>query len=245
MCAQLETIGFDFDGGFAEFMTVPAKAVRQGHVHKVPLGLPTEQAVLAEPLACCINGQEPLGIGIGQSVVIIGAGVIGLFHAELAQAKGASRVFVADVLRERLEGVLSLGDKVVAIDSSQTDLVEEILARTEREGADVVIVACAVGEAHDQALRMVKRKGRVSLFGGLPPDHSRGHLDSNLIHYKEIGVFGAHASTAMQNRLALNLLASGQIRASHYANHVFPLERIWEGMTAVKEGKILKAIVKP
>ncbi len=79
-------------------------------MHRVPLGLPPEQAVLTEPLACCMNGQEPLGIGIGQSVVIIGAGLIGLFHAELALAKGASLVLVADVVRECLEEALSLGE---------------------------------------------------------------------------------------------------------------------------------------
>ena len=245
MCANLKTIGLDFDGGFAEIMAVPAKAVRQGHVNRIPSGFPAERAVLAEPLACCLNGQNPLEIGIGKSVAVIGAGAIGLFHAELALLKGASRVFLADVAAERLEYAAGLGKNLIAIDSSKTDLEAEILARTEGEGVDAAIVACPVGEAQGQALRLTRRRGRVSLFGGLPPEKSAGYLDSNLIHYKELGVFGAHASTPAQNRLALELLASGRIAADRYVTHVFPLERIMEGMNVIKEGKGLKVIIKP
>jgi len=245
MCPELETIGFEFDGGFAEVMAVPAKAVRQGHVNKLPAGLSFEKAVLAEPLACCINGQEPLAIGLGQTVAVIGAGIIGLFHAELALLKGATQVFVADVVPARLEYARVLGSKVVTINSTEVDPVEKVLARTEGCGVDVVIVACPVGQAQAQALQMVARRGRVSLFGGLPSDSSLGYLDSNIIHYKEIGVFGSHASTALQNRLALNLLAHDQINVSHYVTHVFPLPQIMEGISAVKEGRIMKAIIQP
>ena len=245
MCPELETIGFEFDGGFAEVMAVPAKAVRQGHVNQLPAHLSFEKAVLAEPLACCINGQESLAIGLGQTVAVIGAGIIGLFHAELALLKGATRVFVIDVVPQRLEQARSLGDKVVTINSTTVDPVEAILAQTGRYGVDVAIVACPVGQAQAQALQMVARRGRVSLFGGLPSDNTLGYLDSNVIHYREIGVFGAHASTAAQNRLALQLLAHGQVDSRHYVTHVFPLSQIMEGINAMKEGRIMKAIIQP
>ncbi len=245
VCAYLETIGYEYDGGFAEVMAVPAKAVKQGHVNKIPSGFPVEEAVLAEPLACCINGQDPLGIGLGQTVVVIGAGVIGLFHAELALLKGAARVFVADVAAERLRLAAELGKGLVAIDSSKMDLEKEVLAQTDGLGADVVIVACPVGEAQDQALRLAARRGRISLFGGLPPAKSAGYLDSNLIHYKELGVYGAHASTAEHNRLALGLLVQGSLEAGRYITHRFPLDRIGEAMAVAKEGKGLKVIVEP
>lgn len=245
MCPELETIGFEFDGGFAEIMVVPAKAILQGHVNKLPAGLLPEQAVIAEPLACCLNGQELLGISLGQRVAVIGAGIIGLFHAELALLKGASQIFVVDVVAKRLEYARALGERVVVINSMDTNPVTEILSRTDGYGVEVVVVACPVGEAQAQALEMVARRGRVSLFGGLPPKNSLGYLDSNVIHYKEIGVFGAHASTAAQNRFALNLLAHGQINLHHYSTHVFPLSQIMEGIEAMREGKIMKAIIKP
>ena len=245
MCSKLETIGFEFNGGFAELMNVPAKAIKQGHVNKLPTGLSCDQAVLAEPLACCINGQEPLGIGLGYKIVVIGAGTIGLFHVELALLKGASQVFVADVVQSRLKNTETFGKNVIPIDSGKIDLVEEILTQTKGYGVDVAIVACPVGEAQNQALKIVAKKGRVSLFGGLPQDQSIGHIDSNLIHYKEIGVFGAHASNATQNRLALEILANGRINTSHYITHCFTLDQIMDGMLAVKEGKALKAIIKP
>lgn len=245
MCPDLETIGFEFDGGFAEAMVVPAKAVRQGHVNSIPEGLSFEEAALAEPLACCINGQQFLGIGIGQDVAVIGAGVIGLFHTELALLKGASRVFLIDVVPERLEYAKVFGDRVFPIDGGKVDPVREVLSQTKGRGVDVAIVACPVGTAQNQALEMAARRGRVSLFGGLPQGKSTGHLDSNLIHYKELGVFGAHASTASQNRLALKLIAEGKINARRYITHTYPLSKIVEGMQAVREGKALKVIIQP
>ena len=245
MCQNLETIGFDFDGCFAERMIIPAKAIKQGHVNKLPSNLSFEQAVLAEPLACCINGQEPLSIGLGQKVVVIGAGTIGLFHTELALLKGVAQVFLADIVPSRLENAKTLGRNVIPVDSGKTDLVKEILSKTDNYGADAVIVACPVGAAQNQALQMVAKRGRVSLFGGLPPDKSLGHLDSNLIHYKEIGVFGAHASTAVQNRLALDLLAGERIDASRYITHTYNLDQIMDGMNMAKEGKAIKVVIKP
>lgn len=245
MCPNLETIGFEFDGGFAELMAVPAKAVRQGHVNRIPKNLSFVEAALAEPLACCINGQSFLGIGLGQTVAVIGAGVIGLFHAELALLKGASKVFLIDVIPERLEYARTLRENIVTINAKETDPVQEVLAGTEGRGVDVAIVACPVGEAQNQALQMVARRGRVSLFGGLPQGRSTGYLDSNLIHYKEVGVFGAHASTAAQNRLALKILAEGKILPRKYITHVYPLTQILEGINAVKEGKALKVVITP
>jgi len=246
MCPDLQTIGFEFDGGFAEIMAIPPEAVAQGHVNKLPPGLSFETAVLAEPLACCINGQEPLSIGIGHTVVIIGAGTIGLFHTEVALVKGATRVFLVDVVPEKLEIAARLDKDLTLINSSKMNPVERILSETGGRGADVVIVACPAGEAQNQALQMVARRGRVSLFGGLPPEKSVGYLDSNLIHYKEVGVFGAHASTAPQNRLALNLLARGKIgKTINYVTHVFPLEKIHDGLNAIKRGEALKVVIKP
>ena len=246
MCPDLETIGFEFDGGFAEVMAVPAKAVKQGHVNKIPEGLSFENATLAEPLACCINGQEPLSISIEQSAAVIGAGTIGLFHAELALLKGASKVFLVDVIPERLKHASLLGKNVVTIDSSEIDPVKEILSHTNGQGVGVAIVACPVGEAQNQALQMVARRGKVSLFGGLPKDKSIGYLDSNLIHYKEVGVFGAHASTVIQNRLALSLLAGGRVgSAIKYVTHILPLNQIKEGLAIIKRGEALKVVIKP
>jgi L-iditol 2-dehydrogenase len=245
MCAHLETLGFEFDGGFAEMMVVPEKAVKQGHVNRIPTDFPFEQAALAEPLACCINGQEFLSIGLGQNIAVIGAGAIGLFHAELALLKGVNLVFLADVTETRLKQASMLGSHVEVLNSNETDIVQEILARTNGSGVDVVIVACPVGAAQAQALHMVKKMGKVSLFGGLPPNQTNEFLDSNLIHYKEIGIFGAHASTASQNRLALGLLTGKKIDAGRYVTHTFSLDQIMDGMNAVKGGKALKAIVKP
>ncbi|HOQ82205.1 MAG TPA: alcohol dehydrogenase catalytic domain-containing protein, partial [bacterium] len=96
MCDNLKTIGYQFDGGFAEYMVIPEVAIRNGCVNIIPDGLSFDEAALAEPLACVINGQQLSRVEMGDTVLIVGAGPIGCLHAELAKNIGASKVILAD-----------------------------------------------------------------------------------------------------------------------------------------------------
>ncbi|HOC02339.1 MAG TPA: alcohol dehydrogenase catalytic domain-containing protein, partial [bacterium] len=88
MCDNLKTIGYQFDGGFAEYMVIPEVAIRNGCVNIIPDGLSFDEAALAEPLACVINGQQLSRVEMGDTVLIVGAGPIGCLHAELAKNIG-------------------------------------------------------------------------------------------------------------------------------------------------------------
>jgi hypothetical protein len=94
MCENLRTLGFDYDGTFAEYLEIPAQAFAMGNVLRVGEAVPTPAAVLAEPTACCVNGQEFLQIGPEDTVFIFGSGYIGCMHAELALGKQARRVIL-------------------------------------------------------------------------------------------------------------------------------------------------------
>jgi L-iditol 2-dehydrogenase len=92
MCYTRKTIAHHYNGGFAEYVLVPAGAVRAGNVNRIPDEVTYLEASLAEPLACVLNAQEVMGIALGNSVAVLGAGPIGLMHAELARGRGdASR----------------------------------------------------------------------------------------------------------------------------------------------------------
>jgi L-iditol 2-dehydrogenase len=119
---------------------------------------------------------------------------------------------------------------------------EEIKKRTNGKGADVVIIACSVGAAQAEGLRSLAKCGRISLFGGLPKESS-GFLDSNLIHYGELGVFGVHASTPAQNKIAMELIHSGKIDMRKYISKRYPLSGIAAAFKEAADGSILKAII--
>ncbi len=244
LCDSLKTIGFNFDGTFAEYMEIPAEAFEQDHVTKVPEGLPSEQAVLAEPIACVANAQEYLDIKEGDIVLVIGSGFIGSMHADLAFSKGAARVFMSELNDHRIKMAKKFLPRLEMIDSSKEDLKTAVMDKTSGRGVDVVIVACSVGPAQTDAMNVVAKRGRVSLFGGLPKE-TTGFIDSNIIHYKEVSVYGAHASTVKQNREMLNLIANGTLNVKPFIEKTFPLREIENAFKALNDESIVKAVLKP
>ncbi|HEV3484769.1 MAG TPA: alcohol dehydrogenase catalytic domain-containing protein, partial [Vicinamibacterales bacterium] len=166
MCERLRSIGYQFDGGLAEFMAVPASAVRAGCVNVLPEGLSFEEAALAEPLACVINAQELLRVGEEDTVAVIGAGPIGCLHAALARVRGARKVLLVDLRAERLQLAAAFGADVL-IDASREDVQARVLEETDG-GASVVIVAAPSNRAQEQSIKLAARRGRINFFGGLP-----------------------------------------------------------------------------
>lgn len=244
MCADLTAIGYHYEGGFAEYMLVPPAAVRNGCVNKLPEGLSFEEAAIAEPLACCINGQELSGVKLGDTVVVIGAGPVGCFHIQLARSQGAARVILVDVSGERLK-IAGMASADVYLDSSREKAVEGVLEKTGGRGAEVVIVACSSGEAQEESLRMVASRGNVNFFGGLPKDNPYIKFNSNLPHYKEFSVVGTHGSSPRHNLLALSLIAEGRIKAKELITHRLPLDKVRESIGITERGEGLKVIVEP
>lgn len=244
VCTDLKTIGFQYDGGFAEYMTIPARAFASGNVYVVPESVPDEQAALAEPIACCINAQESLKITVGDVVAIFGSGFIGCMHAELALSQGAGKVILIEPVAARRQAAMERLPGLVAIDPAAGDVQAAVQDLTMGEGVDVAITACSAGAAQETAIRIAARRGRVSLFGGIP-GAAKGFLDSNEIHYKELSVFGVHASTGAHNRQAMQMISAGTLQVGKYISGVYALKDIVKALEAIKNENILKAIIKP
>ncbi|MDR0720754.1 MAG: alcohol dehydrogenase catalytic domain-containing protein [Treponema sp.] len=241
MCDRLATMGFQYDGGFAEYAVFPKKAFFMGNVYTLPCLNDVVPFTLSEPLACVINAQSYLHIEAGADVVIFGSGIIGCMHAELVRAQGA-RVFIVEPSEERRQQVKDLLTDVTFVTGGKEGAAGEIIRLTGGKGADVAIIACSVGSAQSDGLRSLAKCGRLSLFGGLPGD-GLGFLDSNRIHYYEIGVFGVHASTPAQNKTAMELLYSGKFDAGKFISKRYPISKIETAFKEVAEGSILKAVI--
>ena len=142
VCLNRNAFGYEYDGAFAEYVKIPAKALLSGNVYHIPENVDFETIALAEPLACCINGQRNSQIKLGDIVVVIGAGPIGLMHLLLAKHSGA-RVIVSELNEQRRQTALDLGADLV-VDPASEDLTQVVLQNTDGIGADVVIMAIGV-----------------------------------------------------------------------------------------------------
>lgn len=210
---------------------------------RVPDTLEAGEAAIFEPLACCINGQEMIGVRFGERVLIIGAGPIGCMHLLLARRRGAAHIVVADVLRGRLD-LASMFDPDQTVLSSAPDFADRV--RVALNGApDVVIVACSSSEAQEAAIDLAALGGRVLFFAGLPHDALPIRLNSNQVHYKQLALLGATGSTFEQDQLALELLATRMINGQRLVTHRFPLVKISDAFATVRAGKGLKVAIVP
>ena len=243
-CKINYAIGYQFPGGFADYISLNAITVRYGPVHKIPGNLTYEEAAIAEPLACCINGLELAQVKLGDTVVIIGAGPIGCMLAELAKAMGAAKVMIAQRSKKRLE-MARLSQADIIISTTEENFVQRVFEETGGKGADVIVVACASPEAQEQAVLIVNNRGRINYFGGLPKGTRKINIDSNIIHYKEGCIFGSHGSVPRHHKIAINLIASGTIKVKDFISHKFPLDKILDAFSAVENREGMKIIVNP
>jgi len=245
VCPNQESIGYQYDGGFAQFMRIPEKVLRVDGVNRIPEGLSFAEASVAEPLACVLNGQEHALVGDGDTVVVVGSGPIGCMHVRLARARGAARVFLIDLSRERLEMAASRVQPDEAIGGADAaDTVEAVRKLTDGRGADVIITAAASGKAQEDALKMAAPRGRVSFFGGLPKDRPTITCDSNIVHYREVSIVGANGSSPNHNKQALELIASGAVPVADLITHRLPLEQAIEGIHTVTRGEAIKVTIE-
>ncbi len=245
ICPDQVSMGYHFDGGFAELMVVPQNVLKVDGLNRLPDGLGFAEASVAEPLACALNAQELVRINPGDDVVIVGSGPIGCLHVRLARSFGAGRVFLVELVRERLEMAAALVHPDAAVCSGDEDAVARIRELTDGRGVDVAITAAASGKAQEDALQMLARGGRISFFGGLPKDKPTITLDSNLVHYSELTIVGANGSSPEHNKRALALIAEGKVPVGDLITHRLPLERTLDGIGIVSRGEGIKVTIEP
>lgn len=237
------SLGYKVNGGFAEYIAVPENIFRLGFVNPIPDGLTFEQASLSEIIACCLNAQENTPVKEGDVVLIMGCGPAGIIHALLARHSGAKKVIVTQRSPDRLAMAAERFPIDRTIASSEEDMEEAVMKETNGEGADVIYVCAPSAKAQEQATQLIGPRGRINLFGGLPPDQRHIQIDANRLHYKEFFLGGASSSLPENNREALQLLQEKVIDPDKLITHRFSLSNIKDGFDVMESREGLKVVI--
>lgn len=229
-CKEIVQIGVHINGAFAEYIKVP-----ESNVYKLPEDMSWEEAAYIEPLACVIRGQDRANITLGSTVAIIGAGPMGLVHAQLAKMNGAARVIISEMNPVRLEKASNLGVDHV-IDASKVDPVQAVFDLTEGRGADFVIEAVGAVPTYQQAFQMVRRGGTLVTYGAAPA-HAVMEVKPFEIYSKELTIVGSYAGTYETWVKAISLISSKRFNPQDIISKTIPLNQVVEGIKEAMNNK--------
>lgn len=245
VCQNQTSVGYQYDGGFAEYMIVPREVLKVDGLNRIPDGVGFDEASAAEPFACAINAQEQLGIEEGDDVVIFGAGPIGCMHVRIARGvHKAGRIILVDVNDARLRMSAEAVHPEVTINAAEEDVVGKIMELTDGRGADVIITATPANITQEQAVAMAARNGRISFFGGLPKTNPTISLDSNVVHYRQLHIHGANGSAPEHNKRALAYIASGEVPVEDLITRRIPLADVMDAFGIVERGEAIKVTIE-
>jgi L-iditol 2-dehydrogenase len=212
------------NGAYAEYIRIPARIVSKNTL-LIPAGVPFEHAALTEPLACVVRGLEETGAQRGDTMVIIGAGPIGLMFMDVAELAGL-RVIAVVKRDDQVATAKLFGASEVVQTTAVDDVIAAVRALTcEGRGADAVVEAVAVPETWEWAVDMVRKGGTVNFFGG-PPSGSRVSFDTNRLHYGDITMKASFHHTPATCRTAFELIASGRFKSAEAITDRVSLQQV-------------------
>ncbi|MBD1555636.1 alcohol dehydrogenase catalytic domain-containing protein [Vibrio sp. S9_S30] len=240
MCQKHDVYGFqnNVNGGMAEYIKFPKEAIN----FKVPEELPIEKAVLIEPYACSMHAVQRANIQLGDTVVIAGAGTLGLGMIGAAKKAGAETLVVLDMKDERLELAKKFGADVV-LNPSKVDPETEIKAMTEGYGCDVYIEATGHPKSVEQGLAAIRNLGRFIEFSVFKDPVT---VDWSIISdRKELDVLGSHLGPYCYP-LVIKGLQDGSLPCEGVVTHLLPLTEFEKGFDLVTSGQdALKVVLVP
>lgn len=229
-------------GAFAEEILLPSHIVAR-NVYSKPDHLPFEAAAFLEPLACVVYGSRLQPLFPGSTVVILGAGPIGLLFLLLAQARGVARIVIGGRGRTRLNLARELGaDRVMNV--AEEDILSAVKATTAGRGADQVIDCTGLPEVWESTPHLVRKGGRILLFGGCPGG-TRACFDTARLHYDQITLQGAFHFTPTAVTEARDLLVTERIDVRPLISGRFPLADLEKVLNLLSAGEGIKYALHP
>ena len=241
-CDTLASTNF-YPGGFAEYLRVPEINVRNG-VYALPESMSYEQAVFIEPLACVFRGQRHAGWRPGRRLLVMGCGISGIMHIQLARTAGASRIVAVDINPQRIDSSLKFGADVAL--PAGKDLIDRLKEVNDGRLADLVIVATGALSAIKQAFDAVDRGGTILFFAPSDPG-AVVEMPFNELWRKEVTITSSYAGSPRDINAVIELISSGRIDVTPLITHRLPLDKTQEGFRLVAEagGKSMKVIIEP
>lgn len=244
LCANYDAFGITLDGGMAEYMRVPARALTAGNMLPIPDGLSVDQAVLAEPLACCYNALSLSGLRSGESLLVIGGGAMGLMNVALGRAFGASFVMLSDPHTGRLGRATRVGADV-GLQARQEDVPTRVRDLTGGRGADVVVVTAASAQAQRDALECVSRKGCINFFASLAAGEQEVAAPINRVHYEQLHLTGTTGANVNHFRHVLALMASNRLPLAPLITARYPLASANEAFREADQRHHARVVLEP
>ncbi len=233
-CENIIAMGIAADGGFAEFVRVSERCA-----HKIPSGMPAETAAFAEPLACAINATRKIKVNPCESVVVIGAGPIGMLFIQLMKAAGAAPIISLELNEQRRKFALECGADF-AIDPSRVDAPGFVASKTDGLGADYAIDV--VGSQMMMGINCIRKGGSVLLFGNNAK--AKPEVTQSQITYKEARVLGSWLANASFPQ-AVKLLSSGKLKLDFLVTHTFSIDDTEKAIDALRSGEGIEVMVNP
>lgn len=242
MCPNVRVFGYQIPGALSEFVRIPAEAVVGGNLVRLPDTLDPAVGALIEPLACVYNGHLRCRITIGDTVLILGGGPIGILHAKLALRAGAV-VVVSEPNEARAQNMRDLGVHLV-LNPTQLDLQQQVLQHTDGRGVDVAIVCVGIPALASAAINATRIGGLINLFAGFGGS-GVAEMDLNAIHYRQLSVIGNVDAAIGLYRHAAELVADDVVDLGEMITHRFPLSQAREALEFAASGAGIKVAVFP
>jgi L-iditol 2-dehydrogenase len=240
-CETLHTTNYS-PGGFSEFIKVPKINVERG-VYLLPSGVSLEVGVFIEPLACAVRGQRLSGVGEGDAVLVLGSGVSGLLHIQLAKIHGAKRIIATDLSEYKMKAAKKFGaDEVINANENVPEKVREL---NEGRLADQVIVCAGAKPAAEQAMRCAERGGTILFFAVPPPGQE---VVAPLVDFwrNEITLKTSYGAAPRDLEESLKLISKKRMSVKQMITHRFGLAEAGEAFKLVASGgDCLKVIIEP
>lgn len=243
VCDTLRKTNFE-PGGFSEFVRIPKINIDKGGVYPIPKNVSFEEATFIEPLACVIRGQRLGGFRKGTTVLVIGNGISGLLHIQLAKLNGAKRIVATDIVEYRLTAARKFGaDHAVYAKDYNANRLREI-----NDGflADLVIICTGAKSAYEEALRSVERGGAVLFFAATDKGVTIPLSINDLFWRNEVTLTSSYAATPEEHRQALELISSRRINVRDMISHRLGLTETGHGIKLTSEARdSIKVIIEP
>src|SRR3972149_2821105 len=242
VCDMLRKTKF-YPGGFAEYVLLPAINVDRG-VYLLPDGVSFEEGSFIEPLACVLRGQRLAGLRPGSTVLVIGSGISGILHINLAKALGAGRIVATDISKYRLDAARRFGaDHVFDAKNYTPDALREI---NDGRPADLVILCAGAPVAMNQGLQSVDRGGTVLFFAATDKGVTIPISVNDLLFRNEVTLTSSYAGNRADHVTAVDLIRSRRVQVAEMITHRVSLEAAVVGFKLVAEGRdSIKVIVAP
>jgi L-iditol 2-dehydrogenase len=234
ICVNRRTFGYEMDGGFAEYVTIPAPAVAGGNVIRVPFSVSDVAAGASEPAAAALQGVKRAGDLRDKTVLVMGGGPLGLSHIQFSRLFGAAKVVLSEPDEVRRDQGLRFGAQVAVHPS--------LLSATVGKDVEVVFIDVGIPNLVNDAIGVLRKGGRCVIFAGMP-EPSTVELEPNKVHYNEIDLIGSSGSTPELQAEVLDYVADGRLDLDAVVSDVLSLDDWRRGFDMKSDVAGLKVLI--